>query len=605
MRKVLLGLFAGFISVQVSLEAQVPDITRAYNYSLSDALERGLRSIRGTAVGEDIDRDGRKEIAVTNYSSNGVVHVFEVSGEDSLKLVWTSPELTVGGGSTPRFVLFADLDDDGKGEVIYQVSDQGVLIFEWDGVVGSDNYGTSPSQQIGVGSFSGLTGYTEFLDVSDVDNDGKPELLIAYNASLAADDRYYIVSAIGDWSTNNGGFSSFTVEYQGERNSLADFGLSTGSPWMMISAELDGTAPREIIVHNWNNKNVVPVRSTGADTYVLPDPAGGKQAFELGLGLDDVALMGGVAMDVDGDGRDEVYLPTYPNVAGGLHGGWLHMLSWNTGEPVSEIDTTNVTVIDLSPLTGSVDQFGIGFGDIDKDGRPNLYVGGAYPYNVVTAEFIGGDKRDPSNWDISVLYAGEPSVYSSLVVRDSAGVTDTAYTTNTAFVSKLYAQNTDLDGDGKEDIVLPYQSIEDSITVTTLTWNATDQDFDTTTTMVVNPRRWSLRVLEAPLITGVEVHDWTVVTPDQYALEQNYPNPFNPSTTVRFTLPVAERVSLRVYDVSGRLVRTLIEGAYPAGTAEIMWDGRSDGGAVVASGVYFCTLSWGNFSKTVRMTLLK
>ena len=589
-----------------ALWAQTPAITRAYNYATTDPLETGLRSIRGAAVGEDIDGDGKKEIAVTNYLSNGVVHMFEVSGEDSLKLVWTSPELSVGGGSTPRFVLFADLDNDGKGEIIYQVNNQGIFIFEWDGVQGSDNYGTSPSQLIGTATITGVSGYAEFLEVSDPDNDGTPELLVAYNASLSIDDKYYIIRASGDWSTDNPGFSSFTAEFEEARGSLSDYGLSGGSPWMMITADLDGASPREIIMHNWNNKNVVPVHSTAADTYVLPDAAGGKQAFQLGLGFDDVALMGGVATDIDGDGREEVYLPTYPNVAGGLHGGWLHMLSWNAGEPVSEIDTSNVTVISFTSATGRTDQFGIGYGDIDKDGKPNIYVGGSYPYNVTTAEFNGGDKRDTANWTISVLYAGEPTVYSGITIRDSAGVVDTTYTTSTAFVSKLFARNTDLDGDGREDIVLPYQSIEDSLTVTTYTWNASTTSYDTAQTNILNPKRWSLRVLEAPFITGVKAQDWTVITPEDYVLEQNFPNPFNPSTTVRFTLPVRETVSLHIYDMTGRLVKALVQGQeFGPGVAEIVWNGKDQAGAGAASGVYFCTLSWGNFTKTIRMTLLK
>lgn len=92
----------------------------------------------------------------------------------------------------------------------------------------------------------------------------------------------------------------------------------------------------------------------------------------------------------------------------------------------------------------------------------------------------------------------------------------------------------------------------------------------------------------------------------RYAIHQNVPNPFNPMTSIRFDLPMQTRVDLRVYDVSGRLVRTLIQGAScPAGRNEILWDGRDSLGRGVASGVYFCRLRADRFVGTRRMSLVK
>jgi flagellar hook assembly protein FlgD len=64
-------------------------------------------------------------------------------------------------------------------------------------------------------------------------------------------------------------------------------------------------------------------------------------------------------------------------------------------------------------------------------------------------------------------------------------------------------------------------------------------------------------------------------------------------------------VTLRVYDVSGRLVRTLVDGRQPEGVATATWDGRNDGGGRVASGVYFYRLEAGDTRATRRMVLLK
>lgn len=597
----LVSLFAA------ALYGQTASVSRAYNYSTTDAVEIGINSIRGSAVGNDIDGDGKKEIAVTNYLDNGRVHIFEVSGTDSLKLVWSSPRLATGGGSTPRYVMFGDLDKDGKGEVIFQVNTQGILIFEWDGVVGSDYYGDSASAKITTPSILNATGNAEHFDIADVDADGTPELLIAYNASSNATDAYYVISAVGDYSTNDPGFSTFTVEKTWVRTDLTKWAVSGGSPMILVAAQLDGTGPKEMLLHNWNNKNIVPVRTTGANTYELSDTTNNKQNFRFGLANDDVALMGAVAYDIDKDGREEVYFPTYPTPAGGPHAGWLHMLSWNSGESVAEIDSAKGTILDLSSVTGKVDQFGVGYGDVDGNGKPNIYIGGSYPNNITSVEFQGGDKRDPMNWLISTIYAGEPTIYSAIRYRDSLGTKDTTYTINTGFVSKLYARHTDLDGDSKEDLILPYQTVNDSITIRTMTWNTTDTKWDTVLTKELNPKRWSLRVIEgSATTTGVEAQEWTVITPDNYILEQNYPNPFNPSTTIRFSLPVRERVSMKIYDMTGREVRTLLNNEErPAGASEVVWDGRNSAGQSVASGVYFYTLSWGNFFKTNKMTLVK
>jgi hypothetical protein len=88
-------------------------------------------------------------------------------------------------------------------------------------------------------------------------------------------------------------------------------------------------------------------------------------------------------------------------------------------------------------------------------------------------------------------------------------------------------------------------------------------------------------------------------------LGQNHPNPFNPSTTIRFGLPVASAIALRIYDVSGRAVRTLAHGPRAAGDYDLAWDGRDDRGTAVAAGVYFYRLSSGSETLTRKMILVK
>jgi hypothetical protein len=104
----------------------------------------------------------------------------------------------------------------------------------------------------------------------------------------------------------------------------------------------------------------------------------------------------------------------------------------------------------------------------------------------------------------------------------------------------------------------------------------------------------------------IEVSLSQPVLPTVSALWQNFPNPFNPETTISFDLSGAAVVSLTVYDAAGQVVRTLVAGqSIPAGQYRQLWDGRSDAGVKVGSGVYFYQLKAGDFSSIKKMTLVQ
>jgi len=100
--------------------------------------------------------------------------------------------------------------------------------------------------------------------------------------------------------------------------------------------------------------------------------------------------------------------------------------------------------------------------------------------------------------------------------------------------------------------------------------------------------------------------------PKSFALYQNYPNPFNPSTVIKYILDPAnggrvspERTRLAVYNLLGREIKTLVDEVQPAGTYEVTWDGSSDIGERVATGVYFYRLERGDIRESKKMLLLK
>ena len=89
------------------------------------------------------------------------------------------------------------------------------------------------------------------------------------------------------------------------------------------------------------------------------------------------------------------------------------------------------------------------------------------------------------------------------------------------------------------------------------------------------------------------------------SLSQNYPNPFNPQTTIVYSLKKPGHVSLKVYNVAGELVRTLVNEERPAGWHRKEWDGTANSGQQASSGVYFYKLVANDFSQTKKMVLLK
>jgi len=111
------------------------------------------------------------------------------------------------------------------------------------------------------------------------------------------------------------------------------------------------------------------------------------------------------------------------------------------------------------------------------------------------------------------------------------------------------------------------------------------------------------------LFVAVTEDQYSATPPDldsrQFAMSLPAPNPFNPTTRIDFRIDGSARTSLRVYDVRGALVRTLIDEELPAGNHSVQWDGKNDGGASMASGTYFAALVSGENQASQRLTLVK
>ena len=112
-----------------------------------------------------------------------------------------------------------------------------------------------------------------------------------------------------------------------------------------------------------------------------------------------------------------------------------------------------------------------------------------------------------------------------------------------------------------------------------------------------NPnRRWDSVTVNI-LTTGVGENG---IAPGEFRLDQNYPNPFNPSTTIEFSLPATQRTTLKVFDVQGREIATLVDQQLEAGTHAVRWEA-----GILPGGVYFYRLQSGTSVQTKKLLLLR
>jgi YVTN family beta-propeller protein len=170
--------------------------------------------------------------------------------------------------------------------------------------------------------------------------------------------------------------------------------------------------------------------------------------------------------------------------------------------------------------------------------------------------------------------------------------------------NKIYCANRNSDNvtiiDGAGDSVMATLVVGDSPVA--LTYNFTNNKI-----YCANAGASSVSVIACSSPTGVEEDRETQII-QSLSLKHNYPNPFNPATRIQYTggsrqIPI--RTTLKIYNVLGQLVRTLVDEPKGAGSYEVIWDGKDEKGKEAASGIYFYQLKAGDYIETKKMLLLK
>ncbi len=604
---VVLGLGLSFAQTQVN-EIVVNNCTTLTGVDTLRpwSTDKGARNIWV----DDVDKDGKVDFIITDYTNGGRVHVFELTPPSTLQLVWSSPSRYNGNtnsGSTPRWVRTGDLDGDGNKEIIFPLSngtaDLEVVVYE---CTGNNTYGTAPAFTLSPTQFSGqgvgaFRTNREVGSVEDFDGDGKDELIMSNR-----DVNVYILGVLGSFP----GFASWQLE--GGDPAVVPFNSKrfSASPWHSTLVNL-GNNKKTIVNHHWNFWGFWGIKPRGADSYQYPDSLTGYYTeFFKPENQDMVSYMGIQKVDVNGDGRQEI--------AGILYGGTgyypyaLALISLganDTGLYVWEKSKGAVIGSNLWQLIGvnSGSFWGIGAADLNGNGRQEILLGGTNQYTLTSVEYKGtGNLLDSTSYTTSVAWAAPlPYVWYSMEIRDSLGTRKDTVKTESPFVSRMYA-GFDSDGDGKQEVALAYQSVYDSVTLKYYHWLVDSAKYNLDSTKkVLNTRQINFRLLESNTASGIEARELNIITPDDFVLEQNYPNPFNPSTSIRFSLPVDENIVIRIYDMLGNQVATLLSNNMKKGSYEITWNGTNDLGQQVASGNYIAEMKFGNFAKSIKMQLLK
>ncbi len=621
-------LTVGIASAQNTEYVFNPERTGELTDAFPNTVQNGARGLSGPW---DLDQDGKLEMLVAQHNSaGGRVHVIENSGLDTWELVYTTAFLdSTNSSSNARYATAGDLDGDGSWEIIYVAGNSysdanpaythGVYVWEHDGVAGSDNYGTSPATignyQLLDGAITG-GGRAQNMHVMDVDGDGRQEVLVPSDGASAV-DIMYVLSVDGTFEPNGAG-SGFEVWEIESRNAPRVDGFGGGSPYNLIPADLNGDGLMELTYHTWNDLNFFNATATEADTYVFADTSGGGGWFHAAPS-DEVALFGAVTVDIDKDGNDEVF---HSN----LFTGGITVLDYSDTDNPLDVGPNNVfyDAIDLGAPGG------ITSGDVDGDGQLELIAGGPgyspTSYNnglpstyIRIAEFTGGSPSDGSNYDIVEVNTGSDvdTTGFNTVFRDSLGVMSKYFVysqsrsgqTKTAgdpiFPSGIVNFG-DADGDGHTEIAVSFQGVDDSLSVIDEVWNVDSLRFDQTVREIVEaPMRAFVRVVSLDGVT-VAIEEERLVLPGDYKLFENYPNPFSSETTISFELPLDKSVSVKIYDVTGREVRALINAELMAkGKHSVRWDGKAANGASVASGTYLYALEYGNFRQSKSMVVVK
>jgi hypothetical protein len=526
----------------------------------------------------DQDNFGEFVFLTTNGDSCHFV-MYEATGDESYEVVFTFPFKPVWNNLFRDWtaITVGDLNANGVVEILVglpvEMRDGGpdvnpprLAVFEWNGTVGENMYGTNNGTEpsaywnFGVGDNYNIVPFQFTID--DIDNDGDIELI----ADIRDQKAVYVVAQRFPWD-----FAIWEIEWY-ITSDLDDAKyvdhFDGGGFYGSAIGDLDNDGEKEIYVPVWNFLTLNVYECHGDRNYTR------EANIQTARSDADYGAVRGIHIgDVNSDGVKELYIAGTnkdPNDNG-------HVFVISNITDVSQI--TAGSIVDLftyptHPNNSTSRAARTAYlTDADNDGNDDLMIWGSGNGQLYDLEYQGsGDPLDPNSWTFTVAFDvwEHWSTYLTTEIVNSL---------SPRFWDGDVCE--DMDGDGRKEFLIINYSVDRDIVA--------DDPF--------------IYIIEEGSVTSVEEQKLT--SPDNFALYPNYPNPFNSSTTIRFDINQDSQAALRIYDVMGREIKTLFEGALVRGAYRMIWNGRDNHGNSASSGIYLLRIQAGSFSQVKEMTLLR
>jgi len=538
----------------------------------------------------DFNNDEYQDLFVTNNNSSNQNNMMYLNdGAGGFTKVTTGAAVNDGGSSYG--CTAADIDNDGDIDLFVSNYNENNFLYL--------NNGDGTFTKVTTGSIVNDGGKSVGCAFGDYDNDAYLDLYVA-NRDQA------------NFLYKNNGDGTFTKITTGEI--VTDVANSGGCSW----GDYDDDGYIDLFVANATNDCLYKNNGDGTFTKITNDPVVNESEYSTG----------GSWGDYDDDGDIDLF------VTGGLVGSNYNRLFNNNGDGTFTKITNDPIVNPLFWAGGST------WGDYDNDGDIDMFVGGydginrLYTNNnngTFTTVDTGivvtdGNYKKGAGWcdydkdgDIDLFVArnnffgGNNCFYKNLGNSNNwINIRCVGTTSNKCGVGAKVFVKANINGTTKKQLqVITTQSGGNHSGMNNL--NPTfglGEAAVIDSIIVIWPDGTTDRVGQTALNQFITIKEGVGIVTDArddnppavtgYRLTANYPNPFNPATMIRYSLPAESFVSIKVYNITGKEITTLVNQLQTTGEYQITFDGKN-----LASGIYLLTMTAGEFNSTIKMNLLK
>lgn len=509
----------------------------------------------GTVAG-DIDNDGDMDIYVANYKAPNNLYINDGNGkfiDMALQAGVTGSVLGSDSGYSSSATM-ADFDNDGY-----------LDLYVLNRAQQTTNYANNFYHNNGDGTFADLTSWANHSELqtalavgsSDYDNDGYMDIYVA----------------------NEFGLDGFL--HNNQNNTFTDLGPALNIPptaGMGVDyTDFDHDGDFDIYVTN-----------LGSDIFLVNNGDGTVTNQDTAVGIYNSTMSWGVNIaDYDNDGYDDIYVVNGSMIRIGIY-------------PQANIFYRNIGIGSFSDITNTTGLGDIGDGrasaflDVDNDGFMDIIFLNILRDTENASDSIRGTAHlyrnlgNSNNW-ITLKLVGVQSNKSAIgaKVKLEAGdlIQYKEVRSGNSFASSQYINL----GFG-----LKNKTVVDKITITWPSGNIQE--------LINKNVNQILSITEQNTVTGI--NDITSSVPKDFQLSQNFPNPFNPSTQIQFSIKENSFVTLKVFDILGKEIATLVNKELGVGVYNYKFN-TSNANGELTSGIYLYKLTAGNFTETKKMILLR